>query len=114
MRMDDLVSVMAVFTASVATSRTPRSPHNRDLRFLEAHSMAHMVWTRKTSWLFLRLTSALCNLPLIVTLCITDILKSQLFPDQTQYFPKSSGSIATQHIGDGGKWIAVHSQTATL
>ena len=77
--------------------------------------MVHMVWIRKTSWLFLRLTLALCKLPpLIVTPYIIDILKSQLFPDQTQYFPKTSDSSATEYIGDGGKWVEVHSNTATL
>lgn len=38
----------------------------------------------------------------------------QLFPDQTQYFPQTSDSPATEYIGDGGKWVAVHSNTATL
>jgi hypothetical protein len=115
MRMDDLVSVMAAFTASVAPSCTPSIPHKRRLRLPEAHSMVHMVWTRKTSWLFLRLTLALCKLTsLILTPYITDILKSQLFPDQTQYFPKTCDSSAMQYIGDGGKWVAVHSNTATL
>jgi len=38
----------------------------------------------------------------------------QLFPDQTKYFPKTSDSPATEYIGDGGKWVAVHSNTATL
>ena len=115
MHVDELVSVMAAFTASVATSCTPSIPHQRRLRFPEAHSMAHMAWTRKTSWLFLRLTLAPCKLPTpIVTSYLTDILKSQLFPDQTQYFPRTSDSDATEYIEDGGKWVAVHSNTATL
>ncbi|TFK18372.1 mannanase [Coprinopsis marcescibilis] len=38
----------------------------------------------------------------------------QLFPDQTEYFPSVEDSFATKAIGDGGKWVAVHSNTATL
>jgi len=38
----------------------------------------------------------------------------QLFPDQTNYFPKVTDDFATQAIGAGGKWVAVHSNTATL
>jgi mannan endo-1,4-beta-mannosidase len=66
-------------------------------------------------WPFLLLTSALCkSSPFLSTPCFTDVLKSQLFPDQTKYFPKTSDDPATEYIGDGGKWVAVHSDTATL
>jgi len=97
MRMDDLVSVRPVHT-----SRGFASPFD----------VSHMVSTRKTYSL---LTSALCKLPPpIVTPYITDILKSQLFPGQTQYFAKTNDSSAAEYIGDDGKWAAVHPNTATL
>jgi len=101
MRMDDLVSVRrAVHTSQGFTS---------------AFDGSHMVSTRKTYWLFLLLTSGLCKLPPpIVTPYITDILKSQLFPGQTQYFAKTSDSSAAEYIGDDGKWAAGHPNTATL
>ncbi|KAF8961626.1 glycoside hydrolase family 5 protein [Flammula alnicola] len=38
----------------------------------------------------------------------------QLFPDQVDYFPETNPSSAVKAIGDGGKWTAVHSNTATL
>ena len=50
----------------------------------------------------------------MLTPYIIDILKSQLFPDQTEYFPKTGASTATDYIGAGGKWVAVHSNTALL
>jgi mannan endo-1,4-beta-mannosidase len=37
----------------------------------------------------------------------------QLFPDQVNYFPDHwSKSFATKAIGDGGKWVGAHSNTA--
>jgi len=49
---------------------------------------------------------------IIAVPCI-DFGSFQLFPDQTNYFPETSDSFATKAIGDGGKWVAVHSNTAT-
>ncbi|KAG2024020.1 CEL4b mannanase [Coprinopsis cinerea AmutBmut pab1-1] len=37
----------------------------------------------------------------------------QLFPDQVNYFPTVDDSFATKAIGDGGKWISAHSNTAS-
>ncbi|KIJ96520.1 glycoside hydrolase family 5 protein [Laccaria amethystina LaAM-08-1] len=36
----------------------------------------------------------------------------QLFPDQVDYFPDQLKSFATKAIGDGGKWVGAHSNTA--
>jgi len=38
----------------------------------------------------------------------------QLFPDQVEYFPEAQDKFAVKAIGDGGKWVAVHSNTAQL
>ncbi|KAF9526289.1 glycoside hydrolase family 5 protein [Crepidotus variabilis] len=45
--------------------------------------------------------------------CI-DFGSFQLFPDQNNYFPTQVDSAAAKAIGDGGNWVAVHSNTATL
>jgi mannan endo-1,4-beta-mannosidase len=37
---------------------------------------------------------------------------SQLFPDQITYFPDPQPKFAVKAIGDGGKWVAAHSNTA--
>lgn len=43
-----------------------------------------------------------------------DVRISQLFPDQTEYFPPTNDPPAVKSIGDGGKWITVHTNTARL
>ena len=53
-------------------------------------------------------------LSLIMAGYTIDVLISQLFPDQINYFPETSQSAATKSIGDGGKWSSVHSDTALL
>ena len=115
-QIDNLVTEMAVSIASAAQSCTLRSPQNQRLRFPEVRLMARMGWIQKTSWPLHPSTSAPCKpAPCMLIPYIIDILESQLFPDQTTYFPTVPGeSSATQSIGDGGKWIAIHSISATL
>jgi mannan endo-1,4-beta-mannosidase len=50
----------------------------------------------------------------IMAVSCIDFGSFQLFPDQVDYFPESLPSFATKAIGDGGKWVAVHSDSATL
>jgi len=50
----------------------------------------------------------------IIAIPSIDFGSFQLFPDQVQYFPEVNGDFAANAIGDGGKWVAVHSNTATL
>jgi len=45
--------------------------------------------------------------------CI-DFGSFQLFPDQVNYFPETEPTFAIKAIGDGGKWVAVHSDSAIL
>jgi len=45
---------------------------------------------------------------------VTDIQNSQLFLDQVDYFPEKQSTFAIKAIGDGGKWVKVHSNTAEL
>jgi len=44
---------------------------------------------------------------------VTDFQISQLFPDQVNYFPETEPNFF-KAIGDGGKWVKVHSNTAEL
>jgi len=50
----------------------------------------------------------------MLSMYTADFLISQLFPDEVKYFPAVSDNFATNAIGDGGKWVAVHSNTDTL
>jgi mannan endo-1,4-beta-mannosidase len=50
----------------------------------------------------------------ILAIPTIDFGSFQLFPDQTDYFPEKQPTFAIKAIGDGGKWVAVHSNTAEL
>jgi len=77
--------------------------------------MARMAWTLKISSLFRPSTLVLCACSrAMLSMYTADFLINQLFPDEVKYFPAVSDNFATNAIGDGGKWVAVHSNTDTL
>ena len=92
-----------------------RSSPGHVLGFPGNLSMARTAWTPKISSPFRPSTLVLCTCsPAILSMYTADFLISQLFPDEVEYFPAVSDNFATNAIGDGGKWVAVHSNTATL